>query len=68
MSDLQKILDAAYNHGSLSEPDHECGDLQDCLREAWEHLSETGRKKLMVSDTVTELLERWGDEELLESE
>jgi len=51
---------AATNHGNESGLDHEVGDLQVCLREAWVLLTEAQRLTVMgeVSD-----LARWADDE-----
>lgn len=52
---VEKIVHAAERHGLESEPDHEVGDLQDALREAWKRMTPEAR-----SDTIT-ALELWGD-------
>lgn len=41
---VEQILRAAERHGLESEPDHEVGDLQDALREAWDHMTPEQRK------------------------
>lgn len=42
----QYIIKKAFQHGEDSEPDHEIGDLQDCLREALKLMTKTQRTKL----------------------
>lgn len=54
---LQSILDAATEHGASSEPDHEVGDLQDVLREAWALMTPEQRGRLMRSDAVDQVFE-----------
>lgn len=34
-----ELLDAARQHGLQSEPDHECGDLQDIVRKCFETMT-----------------------------
>lgn len=52
---VERIVEAATLHGEESEPDHEVGDLQTALREAWKRMTPAQR-----SDTIT-ALELWGD-------
>lgn len=52
---VEKIIQAAKTHGDESEPDHEVGDLQDALREAWKRMTPEQR-----SDTMT-ALDLWGE-------
>jgi len=60
MRKLQDILDAAERHGRESDPDHEVGDLQDMLRDAWKMLSKTQRSKLLLE--AAEQLDSWAGE------
>lgn len=53
---VEKIIEAAEQHGRDSEPEHEVGDLQDALREAWKRMTPAQR-----SDTIT-ALDLWGGE------
>lgn len=52
---LQQYLDAAKEHGNVSEPDHEVGDLQDALRVAW-GLMTAPQKALFLADTTVKQL------------
>ena len=59
MSDdkLQMLLAAATNHGNISEPDHEVGDLQDLLTEAWSIMNEPQREQLLKTRAARDVLE-----------
>lgn len=54
--DVEKIIDAATAHGEESVPEHEVGDLQQALREAWKHLTPEGRRAVMEDWTTQETL------------
>lgn len=41
------LWEAAAEHGRQGDPDHEVGDLQDCLREAWKVMNEEQRQKVL---------------------
>lgn len=58
----QLLLDMAERHGSFDDPDHEIGDLQDLLREAWRIMPQAQRRSLMANDAVVENLDEWGYE------
>ncbi|MCE6959591.1 hypothetical protein LAZ40_11040 [Cereibacter sphaeroides] len=49
-ADIETFIQAAKDHGSDSEPDHEVGDLQDMLRAAWEIMTPEQRVTLVRSD------------------
>lgn len=59
MSDdkLQMLLAAATNHGNISEPDHEVGDLQELLSAAWSIMDEPQREQLLKSPEASSVLE-----------
>ena len=57
--DLDRIEQAARNHGLLSNPDHEVGDLLTVLRAVWPRLSPTDRRARMREWFVVRLLETW---------
>jgi hypothetical protein len=46
---LDDLLWGAEVHGLESEPDHEVGDLQDLLREAWRLMTPAQRAELVRS-------------------
>lgn len=60
---LERIERAARNHGELSEPDHEVGDLLDVLRALWARVPAPILQELMKHDVVVTLLESWEDPE-----
>jgi hypothetical protein len=54
---LQRILQAAEDHGDdTGEPEHQVGDLEDALREAWKLMSQDQRSAFMGSDCIKGLL------------
>ena len=56
---LESVLAAAKQHGKDSEPDHEVGDLQDCLRAAIACMSLDHFDMFMRTPAVLDTLE-WG--------
>ena len=50
------ITNAAKQHGKDSEPDHEVGDLQDCLGEALKLLNATQLRTLRENLKERELI------------
>jgi hypothetical protein len=50
------MLEAATTHGIESDPDHEVGDLQDCLREALQLIPEDSLATLANNSTVKEII------------
>ena len=54
---LEHLLMAAENHGTDSEPDHEVGDLQDCLRAAVALMTSEQWHQFMASDAVMSTME-----------
>lgn len=57
MTNLEDYLNAARQHGTDEDPDHEVGDLQDLLRAAWGLMSPEQRSALMQTDPVLNLAE-----------
>lgn len=51
-SGIDHILDAARHHGEVSDPEHEVGDLQDALRQAWNLMTAAQRLALMQDDEM----------------
>ena len=55
---LESLLQMAHQHGLDScEPDHEVGDLQDILREAWSIMTDEQKDKLIQSHACQNLIE-----------
>lgn len=54
---IERIIDGAFSHGELSEPDHEIGDLQTALRACWERMTHEQRKAVLSDPWVEEILE-----------
>lgn len=54
---LQKLIDAADAHGEDSDPDHTVGDLQGMLWTAWELLPSSGKKALLESNDVENVVD-----------
>lgn len=54
---LEKLLNAADNHGIDSDPDHTIGDLQDLLRKAWALLPPSGKLQLLRSDEASNVID-----------
>ena len=57
LKDLETVFEMAKQHGEDSDPDHEVGDLQELLRQAWEIMSPEQRLKLLQSDGSTCIFE-----------
>ncbi len=58
---IEDVIAAAERHGQDSEPDHEVGDLQDCLRAAAGLFTEEQRIQFYKTEAVMNVLE-WGGE------
>ncbi|WP_143694518.1 hypothetical protein [Variovorax sp. JS1663] len=58
---IQRVLNAAQQHGENDDPDHEVGDLQDVLRAAWSLLTLEQRNQVMAAAETVEVL-RAGDD------
>lgn len=58
---VERILNAAEQHGQNSEPDHEVGDLQDVLRAAWSLMSTEQRNQLMAAAETVNVLQAGDD-------
>lgn len=54
---LERLLIAAEQHGTDSEPDHEVGDLQDLLRVAASLMTNEQWQQFMASDAVLSTME-----------
>lgn len=54
---VEVCIRAAKQHGDDDDPDHEVGDLQDCLREMWVLLTPDQRNAYMSSESVIGRLE-----------
>lgn len=48
MDRLEKLIEAARQHGLKSDPDHEVGDLQDILRTCWKYLKPVDQMAVYV--------------------
>lgn len=58
---VERILNAAQQHGENSEFDHEVGDLQDVLRAAWSLMSTEQRNQLMSAAETVNVLQAGDD-------
>lgn len=59
---VEWLLHAAHVHGSFEDPDHEVGDLQDMLREAFDLLTEEQRVSFFKGDEVLAVERTAGDD------
>ncbi len=59
--DVEFYIDKAAWHGELSDPDHEVGDLQQYLRQAWVLLTPEQRIAFARSADVQETLSSHAD-------
>jgi len=59
MAFIDKVIESAYRHGWLSEPDHEVGDLQEVVRGLWKLLTPTQRKTFASSQHWQTFIETW---------
>lgn len=66
-ADVELCILAAQVHGSTSAPDHEVGDLQECLRDIWAVLPPALRHAFMASASVRDRLEGNLPEEMLQA-
>lgn len=64
MSILEKLTAAADNHAEDTDEDHAVGDLQDMLRAAWNLMTPSQRKLLLLSDEVGNVIEAGARDEL----
>lgn len=55
---LDKLLQAAQNHGAEEEPDHEAGDLQAIVRSCWAKLTLAQQQE--VFEEQADLVTDWG--------
>ncbi|WP_155629650.1 hypothetical protein [Burkholderia territorii] len=62
--DIELCILGAQTHGECDDPDHEVGDLQDCLREMWQLMTLTQQHAFMASDSVRDRLEHNLPEEI----
>lgn len=51
---IELVIDAARRHGESSDQDHEVGDLQDALRQAWATMSPVQRLTFLADDELRE--------------
>jgi hypothetical protein len=67
--DIEHYIDLAKQHGEDSDPDHEVGDLQTFLREAWAILSPTQRVAFRSREAVrsTAAAASMDDEDVVEA-
>ena len=59
--DVEFYIEQATQHGELSDPDHEVGDLQQYLRQAWALLTPEQRIAFARSADVQETLSSHAD-------
>ena len=60
----QRILDAASNHGSDSDPDNETGDVQDAFSIVWLRLTPEQQRSAYAAIALANDVEQWlGEEE-----
>lgn len=62
LQDIETYIDAARRHGEDGELDHEAGDLQDMLREAWELLPAMQRASALESFAFRNTIEAVHDD------
>lgn len=60
IEDPETYISAAETHGSLDDPDHEVGDLQQLLRAAFGMLSPDQKRAFFLRTDVREVLESAG--------
>lgn len=63
-SGVGDLIRLARQHGEDSEPDHECGDLQDFFRAVWDHPAFGREERFLVfqSDAVKAISERLNED------
>lgn len=54
---IERLIEAARRHGEDSDPDHEVGDLQGLLRQAWELLPAMQRSLLLCSRSASDVFQ-----------
>jgi len=59
---VERFIDAARQHGEISDPQHEAGDLQEYLRVMWDLLTPSQQAQFESDERVIELLASGGDE------
>lgn len=52
----EHLIDKAEEHGATNDPDHEIGDLQALLRDAWAAMNQSERAALGGSDSAENAL------------
>ncbi|KKI36160.1 hypothetical protein VI03_25695 [Burkholderia vietnamiensis] len=62
--DIELCILGAQTHGECDDPDHEVGDLQDCLREMWQLMTPAQQQAFMASDSVRDRLKHNLPEEI----
>lgn len=65
--DIELCILGAQTHGECDDPDHELGDLQDCLREMWALMTPEQQQTFMASESVRDRLEYNLPEEMFEA-
>lgn len=58
---IERIINAAQQHGENDNPDREVGDLQDVLRAAWACMSNEQRNQLMAAAETVNVLQAGDD-------
>ncbi len=59
--EVERVIESARRHGQDSDPDHEVGDLQECLRAACAQMFTDQFERFMTSQAVRDTLELGGD-------
>ena len=60
---IEQLIAAAAGHGRQSEPEHQAGDLEQLLREAWRLMTPAQHRSLMRSAAAEDAL-AWLEEEI----
>lgn len=60
---IEKLIDAAEQHGEDDHPDHTVGDLVDLLRTAWSTMSVEQKRLMLKSDAVQDVVDCGAREE-----
>ncbi len=60
---MERLIQAAANHGGESGNDYEIGDLQDLLRLAWSIMPDESRHAFGANFEVEDLLENWEEDD-----
>jgi hypothetical protein len=59
---IDRLIHAAQQHGELSEPEMEIGDLQGIAYALWRHLTTEQRKKVEADEALNNLIVEWVDQ------